>query len=654
MKVRLARAAASCAVAFSLCVAPLRAQTAFVPQTEAAVAMTLTVDASDATRSVIHVRESIPLAAGAHVLVYPKWIPGEHAPNGPLPNVATLVVKANGQTIPWTRDVVDLYAFRIDVPPGASAVDVSFDYLGAEAGQYSSSRLATPTLFSLTWNKFVLYPDVADIKDISVTPSLILPGSDWTFATALTTRSQSGTTVDFAPVTMERLIDSPLDAGTQSKRFPLGSIDGAPVDLAVFADTAAELDIPAANLARLRNLVREMGALYRARHFDHYTFLLTTSDVMPGEGVEHHQSSDDGTEGQWLSDPEHLLDNADLLPHEFNHSWDGKYRRPGDLLTPNLQVPMADDLLWVYEGMTQFYGKLQAERSGLLTKQQWLDSLAQTYSSLDFTTGRLTRPLLDTATSGPFLYGAPRQFERARRSVDFYEEGTMMWLEADVIIRARTGGKKSIDDFARAFFGRTSTGPIVVPFAREDVIAALNEILPYDWKAFIQKRVDEVAPHPPDPFTPGGYRLVYTEKPSEYVKKLSLHYHALDYGASAGFIVNTKEATINDVVFGSPAAKAGLSPGLKIVGVNGRTLDADGAREQIDGALVAAKTSGSMQLLVTGGETYRTVTIAYRGGPRYPHLERIAGTPDQLGAIAAPLGAAGYERPIEKRNPDAP
>jgi predicted metalloprotease with PDZ domain len=596
-----------------------------------AVSMALAVDASEATRGILHMRETIPVSAGPLVLEYPKWIPGEHAPNGPIPNLATVVISGGGQHLTWTRDLDNIYAFHFTVPAGVTSLEVTFDYLGAQGGDYSSSRLATPNLLSLTWNKVLLTPHEDDYRTIEIAPTLTLPSADWKFGTALETTSQNGATVAFKPVTMEMLVDSPLDAGINVRKWPLGDFDGAPVELDAFADTPEELDVTDKTIDKFKNLVKEMKANYGARHFNHYTFLLTLSDEMPGEGVEHHQSSDDGSNGDFLTNPTSLVADGDLLPHEFNHSWDGKYRRPYDLATPNLQVPMEDDLLWVYEGMTQFEGMLQAERSGIWTRDQWMQALAGAYAYLDHTTGRLTRPLVDTATSGPFLYGAPRQWTSARRSVDFYDEGALMWLEADEIIMRESHGKKSIEDFCHAFFGPPDTGPKVVPYHRADVIAALNAVQPYDWTAFFHKRIDEVAPHPPDPFALGGYKLVYLDHPSKDDVG-----GRRSRGISAGYSVGITAAadgTIVDVVQGSAAAKAGVGPGMKIVGIDGRTLVGQGP---FDDALKAAEHRGSLTLLLSGGGVYREVTIPYTGGPRYPQLERVDGTPDRFEEIAKP------------------
>ena len=481
----------------------------------------------------------------------------------------------------------------------------------------------------------LLTPAVNDYRTLQIAASLRLPGPDWQFGTALGAASQQGTLVTFKPVSEEMLVDSPVDAGVNVKKFPLGFLNAAPVELDVFADTPAELAPDPTTLNKFRNLVAEMQALYAARHFDHYAFLLTVSDVLPGEGLEHHQSSDDGTDGDFLIDTSSLVNDGDLLPHEFNHSWDGKYRRPADLATPNLQVPMEDDLLWVYEGMTQFYGKLQAERSGLWSKEQWLDSLAQTYAALDSTTGRRTRPLLDTAVSGPYLYEASQEWESARRSVDFYEEGALMWLEADVAIRRISHGRRSIDDVARAFFGRSNTGPQVLTYTRDDVIAAFSAVAPNDWRAFFAQRVDAVAPHPPDPFTSAGWRVAFDATPTAFAKLRAGRRKMLDARYSLGITAHA-DGTIIDVLAGSPAAAAGLGPGVKIVAVDGRALADGDHQQQLDTALRDAQSSGSIRLLVLGGDVYRDVTVAYRGGPRFPRLERIAGTRDVLSIIAAP------------------
>lgn len=611
---------------------PLGAQT---PPSQ--LTMSVDVDATHATANVLRVHERIPVVPGALTLEYPKWIPGEHMPAGPIVNLAALAITAGGRRVGWERDLVDPYAFHLDVPPGTSMLDVRFDFLGAALGHYSSARLASANMLVLTWNKVLLVPAVADYRTITIAPSMTLPGADWQYATALDTVTRNGSALAFAPVTMEMLIDSPLDAGTNARRWPLGTIDGAPVDIVAFADSPEQLDGDAV-IAKLRTLVTQMAALYHARHFNHYTFLLTVSDVLPGEGVEHHQSSDDGAPADFLTDKGELLANADLLAHEFNHSWDGKYRRPADLATPNLRVPMEDDLLWVYEGMTQFYGNLEAARSGFFTPAQWRDHLALTYAALDTTTGRNTNPLLDTAIEAPVLYAAPHRFRSARRGTDFYSEGELMWLEADATIRRLSGGRRTIDDFARAFFGGTSTGPQVVTYTRDDIIAALNAVQPYDWRGFFAARIDTIAPHPPDPFTPDGWRLAYAPQPNALEKIDAKVNKSFDVRYSLG-IVGETGGVVTDTIDGSPGQRAGIAPGDKIVAVNGRAVsESQTLQAAIDAALLRSEHGGPpIRLLALGGGVYRDVTIPYAGGPRYPVLERLPGVPDRLDAVSAPL-----------------
>ncbi len=492
-------------------------------------------------------------------------------------------------------------------------------------------------MFTLTWNKVVLTPQAQDYSTVMLSPALRLPSAQWKYATALELASANGADLAFRPVSLEMLVDSPLDAGVNERTLDLGTWDGAPVTLAAFADTPEQLAASEKTLQKLRDLVVQMRALYRNRHWDHYTFLLTVSDVMPGQGVEHHQSSDNGTAGGYLTEEDALTGGGDLLAHEFNHSWNGKYRRPDDLATPNLQVPMIDDMLWVYEGMTQYYGNLQAERAGLRTRQQWLDALALSYASYDSERGRLTRALVDTATSSPFLYRERGAWASERRGVDYYGEGELMWLEADVLIRTRSHGKHSLDDAARAFFGRgRDTGPQVVTYTRDDIVAALAAVEPYDWRAFLARHVDAVAPHPPDFLTGGGYRLVFGDAPSAYEKLQSARRKTIDLRYSLGIVAN-REGTIADVLPDSVAFRAGIGPGEKIVAVNDRALT---GQPQLDVALREAGSGAPVRLLLTAGNVYRTVALDYRGGPRYPHLARIDGTADLLGAIAKPLAAA--------------
>lgn len=591
--------------------------------------ITLVVDASKApTQNIVRTHETIPVNPGPLTLYYPKWIPGEHAPSGPIQNVAELVITANGKRLAWHRDPLHLYAFELDVPSGVQSINVDFTYLGATFGQYSSNRLASPNIFVIDWNQNVLYPSYGTNDTTQFNPTLILPGNDWKFATALYDEKRTGNSVTWSTTPLGRLLDSPLDACVNFHKWDLWTDTGAfpgTASLNVCADTPEELDASNKTIDHYRALVKEMIAMYGARHWHNYHFLLTLSDVMPGEGVEHHESSDDGEGGDYLINRKALERGGDLLSHEFNHSWDGKYRMPDGLVRQDPNEPYDDSLLWVYEGMTQYYGDVMSYRDGIRSAKNWPDHIAAVYANYDNEQGRLWRPLGDTATSGPFLYGAPRGYYSERRGVDFYSEGELMWLLADAIIRQHTGGKASLDTFAREFFGQRNTGPITVPYNRADVIAGLNKVAPYDWTAFFHRWIDDIAVHPPAGFELDGWKMVYTDKPSRDVPKNNFVY-------SLGLV--SFGGNVMDVHFGSPAWKAGMGFGEKLVAVDGRAYS-DGLL--YDAVKEAQHSKRPIELLVEKDEMFRTISIPYYGGPRYPHLVRVKGMPDQLSAVVKPL-----------------
>lgn len=587
----------------------------------------LTVDASQiATQNVVFAHEDLPVQPGPLTLYYPKWIPGEHMPVGPISNLSGLVITGNGKTLAWARKPLDMFALTLTVPAGVSTLHINMTYLGATYGQYSSNRLGTSNLGVIIWDQTLLYPSTGTIQDTIFKPTLVLPANDWHFATALTGAHRIGNTVTFDALPLEHLIDSPLDMGVHYKRWTIWHAGNATAYLNVFADTADELDAKPTTIDHYKKLVSEMIAMYGARHWRNYNFLLTLSDVMPGEGIEHHESSDDGAGGDYLTNLKALDRGGDLLSHEFNHSWDGKYRMPVGLYKPNLQIPYDDSLLWVYEGMTQYYGNVMSWRDGIRKAKTYPDHIAATYAYYDNEPGRKWRPLLDTAVSAPFLYGAPRLYTAERRSVDFYSEGELMWLKADSIIRAKTNNKDSLDTFAREFFGQKTTGPIVKTYTRADIVAGLNRVLPYDWNGFFTKWVNDIAIHPPNGFTTDGWKLVYTDKPQHWVPKSNFWY-------SVGLNLN-KDGSIADVKLGSPAWKAGIGILTKVVAVNGRQFSPD----ILYNALAASqKSHAPITLLLERTNTYRQVSITYVGGPRYPHLVRIPGTPDRLSDIVKPL-----------------
>jgi predicted metalloprotease with PDZ domain len=594
--------------------------------------ITLVVDASQApAQNIVRTHEVIPVNPGPLTLYYPQWIPGEHAASGPIQNLAELDITANGRRLQWHRDPINLYAFKLNVPQGANSIAVDFTYLGATFGQYSSNRLSTPNIFVIDWNQNILYPSYGTNDTTQFDPTLILPGSEWNFATALYDTKRTGNTVTWSTTPLGRLLDSPLDACVNFRQWALWSGPASfpgEATLNVCADTPEELDASGKTVDHYRALVKEMIAMYGARHWHDYHFLLTLSDVMPGEGVEHHESSDDGEGGDYLVNQKALERGGDLLSHEFNHSWDGKYRMPDGLVRSNPNEPYDDSLLWVYEGMTQYYGDVMSYRDGIRDAKDWPDHIAALYANYDNEQGRQWRSLGDTATSGPFLYGAPRGYYSERRGVDFYSEGELMWLLADAIIRDKTGGKESLDTFAREFFGQQNTGPVTIGYDRSQVVDGLNKIVPYDWTGFFHRWVDDVAMHPPAGFEQDGWKIVYNGKPTNAVPKDNFVY---SLGFTPGF---GSGGIVGDVHFGSPAWKAGLGIGYKLAAVNGRSYSAD---LLYDAVQAAQKSHEPIELLVEKDELYRTIAIPYYDGPRYPHLERIKGQPDRLSEVVKPL-----------------
>ena len=595
----------------------------------AAAPMTLVVDAREAPRNILHAHMTIPVErAGPMTLVYPKWIPGEHGPTGPIQSLAALRIAAGGQALAWQRDLVDMYAFHVTVPDGATSLDVSFDEL-----IQSSDPMATPDLAIVNWNRVLLYPGGARSDDVRVKPSILLPDG-WQAGTALPGAKQTANRIDFDEVSLTTLVDSPLDAGRYEKRIVLLDSGGYTNEIDAFADAPADLDISADDVTHYKNLVAEADALYGARHWMHYHFLLTLSDAIPFQGIEHHQSSDNRASADYWTNHAALENSLDLLPHEFSHSWNGKYRRPADLIVSDYQAPEKTDLLWVYEGLNQYLGDMLAFRSGFVPPGDYPEYLAFGFAQMDYEPGRLADPLADTAIAAPYLYEAPHDWSSQRRSSDdFYTEGELVWLSADAIIRTQSHGSRSLDDFLKAFDGQRNTAPMVVPYTRAQVVDALNAIQPYDWDAFFQKWVYDVAPHPP---TYGieltGWRLVWTATPNHWDDLASELDQKTNVVYSLGFAASD-DGQVDDVLADSPAARAGLGTQTQIVAVDGRKYSPEVLHRAIADAACSTR---PVALLVRTDDEYRTIDVDYHGGDRYPHLERVGGTDDVLRLITAP------------------
>ena len=589
----------------------------------------LTVDATDVTRAIFRVHEHVPVAhSGDFVLLYPKWLPGTHSPSGQINKVAGFRATANGRELPWVRDTLDVYAFHVAVPRGVTAVDVDFQYVSPTA-QNQGRVVATPDLSSIEWIANSMYPAGYYVRDIPVQASVIVPPG-WKVATALRPSGQEGNRVEYPVTSYEILMDSPAIAGAHYRRIPLSP----DVTLDVIADNDQELAAKPDQIAAHERLVQQAVKLFGAQHYDHYDFLLTISDYLGGEGLEHHRSSEDGVKRGYFTDWENQLRDRNLLPHEYTHSWDGKYRRGADLWTPDYRTPMQDTLLWVYEGQTQFWGYVLGARSGMLSKQDTVDAIAATAAAYGpGTPGRTWRPLEDTTNDPIIAQRSPQPWRSWQRSEDYYSEGQLIWTDVDRIIRQQSGGKRSIDDFARAFFGVRDRDYGELTYTFDDIVNTLNRVQPYDWRGYLQRKVFDVAARPPlEGITEGGYRLIFTDEPTKWIKNAEKQGKSNDLTYSGGFTVGN-DGRIGSVLWGSPAFNAGLTIGTELIAVNGRKFDGDALKQAIKGA---AGNGPAAELLIHDGDLYRTVRLDWHGGLRYPRLQKVGSGPGTLDALLAP------------------
>ena len=594
----------------------------------------LRVDLTDAPRNLYDANLSNHRKPGAMTLVFPKWIPGNHRPSGPIAALTGIHMEAAGKPLIWQRDEVDMYAFHVTVPEGAGAVDVSLDAITSNDSAGGGGPAASSNLLDLNWNAVVLYPQGVDSDAVEFVPSVKLPAG-WKFGTALAPTHASGDDVEFAAVSLTTLVDSPLIAGEHYRRVELTSAADMPTHVMdMVADSEEDLAMKPEDLAAYRKLVAETGALFGARHYRQYHFLYTLSDQTGGHGVEHHESNDSVAAERTLLDPDLHMLSADLLPHEFAHSWSGKYRRPAGLATRNYQEPMIGDLLWVYEGLTDYLGSLLAESSGLLSAEQYREALAATAASLDHRSGRTWRSLGDTARSVQILRMMGPQWSNWRRGLDYYPEGELVWLEVDSIIRHHTHGQRSLDDFCRRFEGGQSGPPMVVPYTFDDVVHTLNDVAPYDWASLLRERAGATSTHAPlGGIERDGWKLVYNDRPNAFSSAGEKLSKSASFAYSLGFTVD-KEGKLIDVVVGSPGYQSGLGPGMKLVAVNGRKWTPG----VLHAAIKAAQgTPAPVELLVENAQFIRTYSISYHEGDQNPHLERISGQPDLLDALLHPL-----------------
>ena len=598
-----------------------------------AQAIRLRVDLTDAPRNIYHAKLSIPVKPGAMTLVFPEWIPGNHRPSGPIAGLTGIRMEASGKEVAWQRDEVDAYAFHVVVPSGVQELSVSLDAITSSDSAGGGGPAASSNLLDLNWNAVVLYPQGAASDAVEFAPSVKLPAG-WKFGTALVPAHVAGDEVEFAPVSLTTLVDSPLIAGKHFRRIELDSGSETPHEMDIVADSESDLAMTPEDLADYKKLVAETGALFGARHYLQYHFLYTLSDDVGHHGLEHHQSNDSCTSERTLLDPDLRMLNASLVPHEFVHSWNGKYRRPAGLATRNYQDPMIGDLLWVYEGLTEYLGDVLAARSGLWTAEQYREALAGTAAYLDHRPGREWRSLEDTTRSVQMLRLLGSQWSSWRRGLDYYPEGELIWLEVDSMIRQQTHGQRSLDDFCRRFHGGSSGAAVVVPYTFEDVVSALNEVAPYDWAKLLKERINATSSHAPLGGIEGeGWKLVYNDQPNVLTEAAEKQFKFADFSYSLGLSL-AEDGKIDDVIVGSPAYQSGVGPGMKLIAVNERKWSPMVLHDAIKAA--QGKTE-PIELLVENGKFFQTYTVSYHEGNKNPHLERVSGQADVLDGMLAPL-----------------
>ncbi len=594
--------------------------------------ISLTVDATQAPEKVLRTHMELAVNPGPLTFYYPKWIPGLHEPVGPIANVTGLKFTANGKTIPWRRDLLDVFTFHVDVPQGARQLEISFDYLEPSGMGGPAAGTATDKLMVLNWNQVLLYPAGIPAARLIYKPKLQLPPG-WRFGTALHTAAQSGGDVDFEPVSLERLVDSPLVAGQYYRAIDL-TPPGEPIhhEIDIVAESEAALAMPAEVQRGMTNLVAETGKLFGSRHYREYHFLLTLSDHTGHFGVEHHESNDSRLPERVFLSPGAARELGGLLAHEFAHSWSGKFRRPKDESTPDYEAPMETDLLWVYEGNTSYLGNVLATRSGLWGPEDYHQSIASTAANLGpGRPGRTWRPVLDTAVALPGMFAGGGGWGNWRRGSDYYEEGELIWIEVASIIHNQSHGEKSFDDFARLFYGGANNGPEAKPYTFDELVQTLNRVVPYGWADFLNSRLMSTSAEAPLGGIEGsGWKLDFTSKPARG-GRTARGFSSTTFSLGLSL---TADGTVSDAIYDGPAFKAGISPGMKVVGVNGRVYTADILADAIK---ASKNTSQAIQLLVIDDDYYKTCAVDYHDGERYPHLVRDASKPDYLDEMLKPL-----------------
>lgn len=660
MRIRPLAATAALAAGLAFCGAALAAaQAGTAPPAAPAAAsaaptawpgvISLQVDASDLDRRVLRVRQTLPLPPSAAArqlpLRYARYLPGGHGPYGDITRLAGLDIRAGQQRLGWRRDSADPFTFVVDVPAGATELTLSFQYLAPVRG--SGERISvTRDLLGIEWETVVLYPAGPAAHALRVQPRLKLPAG-WRQVSAL--RGPDGQPVQagadgwvsWRELSLETFIDSPLFAGPHVRSVPLDKAGARrPVVLTLLADDPAALEASPAQLDAHRAISAQADALFGGmRPFRQYDLMLALSEEFGGIGLEHHESSENGLKPDYFRDWDKAIRGRELLTHEYVHAWNGKHRRPAELATPDYHVPMGNRLLWVYEGLTEYWGHVLAARAGLTTTEQARDRLANVAAEVAVRSGRGWRPLQDTVNDPAVGPGPTREWEEWQRSFDYYDEASLVWLEADLLIRHLSQGRRSLDDFARGFFGvplrtRDDGSPAPTTYTEDDVYAALQAVQPHDWRAFFRQRLDGTGVAPTW-LQHSGWRLGWAPAESDF--QANERGWEGDSGSerpqNLAFSLGLRiigDGSITQVFWDSPAFRAGLTKGMELLAVNDRAY----RPERLEAAVRAnADGRAPLRLLVKDGEHFRTVTLDWRGGLRYPVLERVAGEPDRLGAV---------------------
>jgi predicted metalloprotease with PDZ domain len=622
---------------FAMGIAPgLRAEADRLPEVD--------IDATEMSRRLlmatwhIPLEESLSSEGGVLRLWYPKWVQGAHAPGGPVQNVAGIEIENGSKTsLAWRRTPGEVHQIQVTIPPETPEIEIRLRYICNQSSPNSHGldSFGSESLGVISPNTVTLYPDGIRLDAWRVKVKLKLPDG-WKFATSLlpveTGADASGAT-QFCPVTLEELIDSPILAGRHVSTYDLveANVSAPPHRLHVFSEVETATRIHDEVLARLRRVVTQASGMFGSHPFPAFDVLVATTNVLARNGLEHRKSSLNVIPLGCLDHPEHLKDwDRMLIPHEYVHTWCGKYRRPQGMITPDAHTPYDTELLWVYEGLTQYLGELLEVRSGLATADQYRWMILQRLRWARLQQGRQWRPLSDTAAASHLLRAGSPAWGHLRRDQDYYHEGALLWLEADVFIRQATNGKRSLDDFCQAFFSSTDPNARSLGYEREDVINALHNVAPRDWDGWVRRHIEQPSARGPLSVAADlGYLVQFANRSPEGPQDARIDY--LDARDSLGASFRA-DGTIESVLLETPADRAGLAPEMRVVGVG----DFLWSRERFQEALESTPVVGELRLLVAANDRLVSRKIEYDGGPRYFTLIRDEKKPDVLARILEP------------------